>query len=157
MEIRRNFRSTNRDHCNRVYSSSTNRTTGNTIEPPESSGAHAQLLSGGSSDGDPPDPISNSAVKPISANDSLRVKVGHCQFMNNTPLTGSVFVYKQHLPSRRCCYVGLLSGCYSALVLKNLRSDQLLHSLLNIRARTLKKYLVSGSRLCTSTVYALYV
>ncbi len=44
-------------------------------------------LSGGNSEREPPDPISNSEVKTLSADDSMgspHVKVGHCQAFKQT-------------------------------------------------------------------------
>jgi hypothetical protein len=51
--------------------------------------------SGGSSDEETPVPIPNTAVKLISADDSLRVKVGHCQFIDKALLYGGFFVYTE--------------------------------------------------------------
>ena len=48
----------------------------------------ADGLSGGHSERAPPDPIPNSEVKALSADDSVgspHVKVGHCQALNWTP------------------------------------------------------------------------
>ena len=46
-------------------------------------------LPGGNSKCEPPDSISNSEVKPFSADDSVRfpyAKVGHCQALYSKPL-----------------------------------------------------------------------
>ena len=48
---------------------------------------YANSLPGGISKWEPPDPISNSEVKLLSADDSVgfpHVKVGHCQAFNKT-------------------------------------------------------------------------
>ena len=47
--------------------------------------------SGGSSDTETPVPIPNTAVKRVSADDSRKVKVGHCQFIDLSVPSGALF------------------------------------------------------------------
>ena len=53
-------------------------------------------MPGGNSEWEPPDPISNSEVKPLSADDSVgspHVKVGHCQASIQNPGLNEVGVF----------------------------------------------------------------
>ena len=67
-------------------------------------------LPGGNSEREPPDPISNSEVKPLSADDSVgspHVKVGHCQAskQNKSPAEKSgIFLWHDNYIGSVLCY-----------------------------------------------------
>lgn len=65
-------------------------------------------LPGGHSEREPPDPIPNSEVKTLSADDSVgfpHVKVGHCQALIQPACSASGFLFARECPNFTCVMI----------------------------------------------------